>query len=593
MSDGLLNSIEFPLYIKSPQAPVSRSPQSGKVILSVSPKFEWNPVSGVPFYHFILTDRPVEIIRDDLDNLQIAGANIIYQLITDKTEIFYGEPDPSGFFNQVNGIIPPLLNGKTYNWIILNNYGNNPALSSIVQSGVQSFTVNVQVNILPPTLVAPASNEQIADEEISFFWQPVNNVNYYQFELFEILEEGGSSSTFPVWQTVTTNTNIKIPARQIFKSAFYEWQVIALDVSGKGSVSEKRNFTYFVPSGTITIYTRSGSGIYLPRANIIVKPVQGSGENNDYLSSDSGVLTLNVQPGEYQISASKSGFEEKTVGINVGVYQTEKVDLILELLSRAVFGNIVAASGQSLPNAKICAIDLISRKRINSSSDIQGNFRVPLSSSIYQIYAFNTGYSYSDSVLIDLTTESEIVLTNPLVLEKYTGELLGRVVTQNSIPVFGVRIIAEQETKKVIAVSDDNGVFQLTLGIGTWRLQAQKAGYNQENTRFITIFENQTIVLNPDLIVSSPAAMISGFVTDGKIGVGSVKLRAVPSQGISFSTTSNAKGNFFLSVKPGTYDLHLQKHGYRDPIPLRVELNSGQSINDLIILLTKANAEIS
>ena len=593
ISNGLLHSIEFPLYIESALAPVSRTPQSGAEITSVSIKFEWDAVSGVPFYHFILSDQPVQIVRDGEGELSIEGSNIIYQAITGRTELYYGQPDPSGFFNQVNGILPPLLNSKTYNWIILNNYGNHPALSSIVQSGIQSFTVNVQVNLSVPTLVSPANGSQLSDEIINFSWQPVSGVNNYQFELFEILEKSGSSSTFPIWQVVTTNTNIQIPARQIFKSGDYQWHVIALDVSGKGIVSAKRNFTYYVPAAALSILTRTISGNSLPRVNIKVKPIQGSGENNDYLSSDSGILILNVQPGRYQIIGSKPGFKDKTVTIYIEVNQAKSIFLDLELLSRAVTGNVVSNLGEAIPNAEIYAIDAISRIRKQITSDIIGSFRFPLPVSSYQIYALSTGYSPSDTIQVDLTSATDRVLASPLVLKKYTGEILGNVINQNSIAIFGARIIAQQKETKIITTSDANGSFKLTMGAGTWNLIVMKAGYSQDNIRSIMITENQIIMLNPGLILNSQAAIISGLITDGNIGIEKVSLRAVPSQGNSFFTTSNAKGRFNLSVTAGSYDIYFRRNGYFDPMPQQVEVNSRQTLNDLIVSLTKVDAEVS
>lgn len=593
ISNGVIHSIPFVLYVESPQAPISRSPQSGAVISTISPKFEWDAVPGVPFYHFILTDQPVQIIKDAEGNLQIEGANIIYQVITSKTEINYGEPDPSGFFNQVNGIIPPLLNGKTYNWIVLNNYGNNPALSSIVQTGVQSFTVSLVINISAPVLNSPASNINISSAEIVFSWQNVNNANSYMFELFEIIEEDGSSSTFPVWQVVTTGTSVQVPARKIFKSSFYEWQVIALDEAGKGKVSERRNFTYDVPTGEISISSRTTSGRTLPRININVQPIIGNGENNDYLTSDSGILNLNIQPGTYKITGAKPGFRDTTVTVDVEVNQTSNLQLKLKILPHAILGSAKSVLNEVIATPQIFAIDAISKKRFSIIGDLVGKFRIPLVPSIYKIYAAKPGYSSQDTIMVDLTVQNEVSLQTPLLLKKNTGTLIGKVINQTGVPIFGVHILAKQNTVTFETTSNASGIFQLSLDVGSWELLAEKVGYSQENKRTISISNNQTLNLNPDLIINSQAAVINGIVTDGNIGIPYVEILAVPPEGSPVISNSNAKGNFNISVSAGIYDLFFHRNGYIDPLPRRLNLSPGQTVDNLTINLEAASVEVS
>ncbi len=593
VSNGLIHSNEFPVYIESPQAPAGREPQNGAVINTISPKFTWDAVPGVPFYHFILTDQPVQIVRDEFGDLQIQGANIIYQAITGKTELLYGDNDPSGFFNQVNGIVPPLLNEKTYNWIILNNYGNNPVFSSIVQSGVQSFTVNVPVNINAPALLAPAHNAILSSREIKFSWSPVSGANSYQFEVFEIIEESGSSSTFPVWQVVTTNTKIDLLARQMLKSSYYEWHVIALIVSGAGKVSAKRNFTYDVPTGELNIRTRTISGNTVPRANVSIKPLQGSGENNGYLTSDSGILNLKVQPGVYEVSAMKTGFKDTTVTAEVEVNHSTAVLLDFELLPRFVIGKIESDSGLPIGNSTVVAKNEISRKKYKTISDLSGNFHLPLSASIYSIYAAKNDYTSADTVIVDLRNQFDITLPSPLRLIRNSGALSGKVTSQTGVPIFGVRITARQNATRVTTVSDINGAFQFTLGTGNWQFLAEKAGYSQGNIRTVSIAANQTINLAQDLVLNSLAANVSGMINDGNRGLEQAEIRATPQEGAPFTGRSNAKGSFNISLPANQYDFFFHKEGFIDPLPQHFDLSPGQSLNNLVIKLNPAPITVS
>jgi len=593
ISNGLVHSIEFPLYVESEQAPNSRSPLNGDVIDTISPKFEWDAVPGVPFYHLILSDQAILLAEDEQGELQVAGANFIYSAITDQTEIDYGAPDPSGFYNQSNGIVPPLLNEKTYNWIILNNFGNTPALTSIVQSGVQSFTVNVAVDLQAPLLISPGQNVTISKQEIQFSWQPVNNAQSYQFELFELLEEDGSTSTFTAWQMVTTTTSVLIPARIALKNNFYEWHVIACDATGKGVASERRNFTYQVPYGELNIFTFFPSGNNLARVNVNVSPIYGSGEIVDYSTTDTGKLNLNLQPGSYELYFSKIGFRDSVLTAEIDVNQVSEKRVYLQPLTRKVSGSVTNQSGAPVANARLTAIDLLQHQQTTMICDISGKFQFPLPGSIYGLFANKPGYVAADTIQIDLLAQSEIQLFTPLILIENTGKLIGKVTNQDGIPLFGALVQAKKGETQIFSRTDMNGAFQLTIGSGSWELFAQKEGYSQESPRTFTINENQTIFLSPDLVLNSESALISGLITNTNKGLDRVEISAISNQGYSISAQSNGKGIFSISVPPGSYDLYFHREGYVNPLPQHFDLLANQNINDLTIIMLPALSGVS
>ena len=110
-------------------------------------------------------------------NTVARGANIIWQAITPNTSIPYGIPDPSGFFAEMQP--PPLVPGVRYNWIVLNNYGNNPALTSSVTSGPAGFSVDVPLPFDPPTNLVPEPGASVAGQTITFSWTPVQEATLY------------------------------------------------------------------------------------------------------------------------------------------------------------------------------------------------------------------------------------------------------------------------------------------------------------------------------------------------------------------------------------------------------------------------------
>ena len=593
ISSGSLHSPEFSVIIESQQAPVMRSPQNGAVIATPAPRFQWNAVPGVPFYHLILSDQPVRLTRDASGNLVLQGANIIYQAITDQTEITYGSPDPSGSFNGLNGTVPPLLDGKTYNWIVLNNYGDTPALTSIVQSGVQSFTVQIPGALPAPALLSPASGVSLHDAEYTFSWQAVSGAASYQFELFEQIQEESSTSTYPVWQAVTTEAALQVPLRQICKNGYYEWHVIALDGTGKGTASVKRNFTYQVPSGELVIVTRTEDGSALPRADVRVEPEQGSGENNQYLTSDYGWITLNVQPGTYRVTAHKSGFRDSTVTAEVEVNGSTQVLFYLVPLRRSVSGLVSDGAGHPVAAAGIVARDLISGNTLRALTDEAGAFRLLLDASVYRLNAQKDGYFAGDSVQVDLRSEREVSLSAPLRLEKASGVVSGRVVSSAGNPLFGARITACQGSRKSEILSDEQGSFQIKLSPGSWEIRAGKPGYSSTAVRTVAVPDGGSVQLSPDLVLQANAAIFGGLVTDGARGVPGVKITAQSADGTIFSGAANGKGSFSLSLPPGTYSVLFRHPGYLPAGPFQVGLAAGESLADFVVRMQKAPVKIT
>ena len=87
----------------------------------------------------IIFPREVEIEAKTVgDDNSLEGLSIIRQAITADGQITYGAPDPSG---TLTASPPPLSPGVEYSWFVLNNYGNNPAMTAIEIKLPQSFSL--------------------------------------------------------------------------------------------------------------------------------------------------------------------------------------------------------------------------------------------------------------------------------------------------------------------------------------------------------------------------------------------------------------------------------------------------------------------
>src|SRR6185436_12330385 len=121
-------------------------------IKDLTPTFSWS--GSAPFYTVLISDEPFKIS----DSGTVTGVSATWQIITPFTSARYGDPDPSG----VNSVAaPPLISGKVYNWLVLNNYAGNVAATSKVAPVPFSFTYAPAAPLPQATLIEPADADTI------------------------------------------------------------------------------------------------------------------------------------------------------------------------------------------------------------------------------------------------------------------------------------------------------------------------------------------------------------------------------------------------------------------------------------------------
>jgi len=582
ITNGSLRSAEFPFIVEASVSPIMREPTNNGTVRTATPEFQWDEVSGVPFYHLILSDHEAIITRDpDTGELQLTGANIIWQVITSETHITYGDPDPSGYFTDFNGTTPPLLNGNHYTWIVLNNYGNNPAFTSLVQSGVSAFYVNLSTTAAKPILISPADGVSLNSKTITFQWQPASGAVNYQISLFEYIYEEGSSSSFLIWSTTTSNTSIDFPARTVLKGTKYAWRVLAMDNSGNGTPSDTRQFSYTVPVSALSIRTLQMDGTNLPRTNVTLTAIDGSSDNVSFITSDNGNFTATVRPGSYAITGSKEGFLDTTKTVEVEAGDTLSVALRLRKASHRVKGVTRNQADQLLPSVSLRAEENLSGRLLETSSDANGNFVLSLSSGVWDIWGQKENYSNSDTVRVVLSSQEEVTLAQPLVLKEFDSFITGTVVDVNKQPVITARVQAQKDARVVSQFTANNGSFRLQVSSGKWTVTVTKGGYVSPAPRIVQVTPGATINLTPDLELTSNAGVLTGFVFSGQNSVNGAEVKAIPPSGQPVSFLTDPKGAYALNLAPGNYTVTVSKQGYAPPDPLQVSLHSGETLSNL------------
>lgn len=354
-SGGVEFSQEFRLIVEPSSAPTINAPRGATE--NSTPTFEWGAISGVPAYWIVVSSTPFEITRNpETDEIEVQGANVVWQVITTNTSIQYGTTNPADAFPDIQP--PSLESGKEYNYTVLNVFSEeNLALASDVFGSVVPFSLGDDGESLPaPTLSAPQDSTTIyGDETITFNWDPVEEANDYSIHVFERTTEGGSEVELPIWNTSTTNTLADFSAATNLKRGTYVWYVVGTDETGAGNQSETRLFNYEVPMGEFRFRTRSAqTGNDVVGATVTARSLDGGyTPRNPFIARGTATLTDSLVAGPYEFQASLTGFADTTVTVDIAAGTRTSFDINMRPLPSQILGSVVDEDEASVQGAEV------------------------------------------------------------------------------------------------------------------------------------------------------------------------------------------------------------------------------------------------
>ena len=597
-------SNEFLLLVESTSAPATISPrtsQSGNGIETVDPVFRWHAVPGVPYYHLLLSDQPFRIQENEDGELSVTGANIIWQAITAGTSLPYGAPDPSGSLPPAQ--TPPLVSGLRYNWLVLNNYGNHPALSSAVTAGPSGFHVDVQPPFSAPLLTEPSPEAEVTCDPISFRWSRVPEAAGYHLYLYEILESDGSSAALPVFHTATGRTEYRLPAGGRLRAGEHLWKVLAADDAGYGVLSLEGCFFYRTASATLAVHTRHDGGTSqdpsddasLPLAEVTVERLTGPGDSRDLLTDENGYADIELPLGTYRLIGLLAGYRSAADTICLtDSGGTVTSTLTLSPNSAAVYGSTADAAGNPLPWVEVGAAPAGGGEDHSAESDLNGAFRLQLEPGTWILSAARDGYLPPESRSVILPAGRQYDLDDPaaggpLILNPCRYHLSGQVTNPDGLPVWQAEVTIGNGPVQYTDQTDALGQYEFSIEPGTWTVNASKPGYAQADPAMATITDTD---MTTNLMLIPRASLVSGWVTDGQAGLADASVTAMPLAGPSVTAATGPDGRFILSLLPGTYRLEPTAEGHLPPEPLFFTLGRGEHYHDVELPMVPADASI-
>jgi protocatechuate 3,4-dioxygenase beta subunit len=318
--------------------------------------------------------------------------------------------------------------------------------------------------------------------------------------------------------------------------------------------------THGTISGVISEYA-TDSLIY--KATVFTNPA------TSYVTTDeSGKYKIsNVEPGEYTVTAAKTGYDTLTVGVTVIAGKTTVADFILHKRDSLADENYGAISGTVYDANTEEPISRVTLYTVPSTavilSDEQGAFDFErLSPATYLLIARKTGY---DSAAITVAVEAGFVsqanlsltpsdTTEPPQYAKLEGYVLDAV---NGKPVSRALVSGSPSFGAVFTDSTGRYVVE-NLQPAEYQISVVKT-YYQNASGEITATAGETVTLNFALIPTT--GNIDGTVIDTTgAPIKDVIITTTPETG-SFLTDDNGKFEI-ENVTAGSITVNAEKSGY-------------------------------
>ncbi len=335
-------------------------------------------------------------------------------------------------------------------------------------------------------------------------------------------------------------------------------------------------------TGTITEFETDS---LISKANVFTQPA------TSYVTTDTnGQYTIyNIQPGEYTVTAAKSGYDTLKVGVTIIADKTTEADFILhesDSLNNQKYGSITgkiidAITSSPVENANVYT----SPATVVLLSDNNGNFKLEhLSPQTYLLKVEKAGYD-STSISVNVEAGFESVAQISLVPTDTTtppqfAQLEGYVI--NSVteePVNNALISGTPSFGTVF--TDSNGYYKITnLTPGSNSISVSKTFY-QTTSADISLNAGDFAQLNFTLVPT--VGNIDGTVIDSTGSpLPQVIITTSPETG-SFLTDNN--GNFKIqNITAGEISVTADKSGYTSKT-VTINVEAGLT-TQVVIMLT-------
>jgi hypothetical protein len=576
-------SSEFMLYVEAPLAAQMLQPPNNSQINNMDPNFLWQAVSGVPYYTLMLSDSPISIQAPSSGsaNYVTINADPIWLVTTNQLSMQYPNADPSQYYNEL--LPPPLMQGLTYSWAVLNNYTGTPSLISGAFAGAFQFSVNLTAACTAPVLTSPMDGSTIQASTqplVNLSWDTVPNANSY--EVFVASnetnsQEVGGLSRVPRWNiTVPSSVSYTtIPADVGLNDRWYSWYVVALDSQGMGAKSQTQSFYYnvSVTSVELTVETTNvlpNALTTIPEAIVKIQSLSGANVNiYPMITDNSGYISYDLPPGNYQCTISKPGYEPYTFSGAITLVPFGIMNLGAVYLTPCAYTLTGYVYDNSSPNQPLSGVQVTASQAGTSfqgTTASDGSFAISISGAgQWNILATKSGYTQAGAttnVPVGSFTYAMNTPASPIILVKNQDTLFVSVKNPSGQGINNAQVSVYLITNPSISYTlyTVNGSCTMYLSDGTWVVNVADAGFLSPGPVNVPLAGGSSGAAN--FIMQLAANQISGNVTYNGMAMQGVVVNAISVTGTVIPALTNAYGNYSMSVGSGYYVVNATDPGY-------------------------------
>lgn len=556
VTDGKTASPEFAIILESSNAPVLTAPANAASIKELTPTFAWT--GDAPYYAVLVSDEPFKIGDDGT----VSGVSAIWQIITPYASARYGEADPSG---NSSASAPPLISGKTYNWLVLNNYGNNSASTSKVAPVPASFTYLPAPPLASATLIEPKDKDTLpAPDRIVFRWGLVDGAVSYKLELLEENLVDGSQADVSLWKATSTDGQIALDnAGGMLRRYNYKWRVYAVGNNGSASISAKRSFFYAAEVGDINVFVKDQSGLKVAYVPVKINRL-GASSSSVYQggsTDNEGSLSIKNAPlGTYEIRIENAdGYQSRIDTLNHAAKTGDTRNIVLTPVLGKLTGRVAAAAtGNGILNAKIIATGGDGSQWADATNS-QGYYSLGLPYGSWQVKAQADGYAPAGAISVSLSASANS-RTADFALASNPYNLSGTVRNSYNLQgIFGATVQLSLAGQTRSANTDGNGAFSFSVPAGTASVRVSSPGFASPEPAAVVVDGDKTLSLSLD----PNASILSGRTRDlSGTGIPGATVKATPKAGPARTAVSDNQGFFEISLPAGDWLLGGAANGY-------------------------------
>jgi large repetitive protein len=329
------------------------------------------------------------------------------------------------------------------------------------------------------------------------------------------------------------------------------------------------------------------SGNILTGASIFINGEDVAYSDNFSTDAFGDYFVATLPPGNYQISASRSGYETGSVSgltLQPGVPKRQDFTLVLDGNYGAVSGQVLDASGKPAYLVRVQSADGPSSRNIETQPD--GRYLLPqLNAGTYRIYLSNENDSGSPEVTGVVVTAGNVTTGVDFNLNVFYGTISGTITDLTGTPIMGATIDTDSSGHSWYPANVQSGTAgQYLVGRLKTDGESPKAyTLNVSKEKYASVYYQKAYVFSQaDLITLvpgesvtgidvalPPGAEISGGVVDDKTGLpltsGTIYARMTVDGSIvrTFSDGLDAQGKYqFDTLPPGSYELYTSISGY-------------------------------